>query len=153
VRLAELIRQPHFASPAQEALFNVVATESWVAGEIADALEPYGITPTQYNVLRILRGVHPDPHTCTDIAERLLDRTPDVTRLLCRLEREALITRCRAEYDRRVVQVSITEKGLDLLARLDDPMEALMARLTRYLSDEELRTLSSLLEKLRTDQT
>jgi DNA-binding MarR family transcriptional regulator len=152
MHLAELIRQPHFASPAQEVVLNVIATESWIAGEVAAALAPYGITPTQYNVLRILRGGQPQPYTCSMIAERLLDRTPDVTRLLCRLEREALITRSRGAHDRRVVEVSITQKGLDILARLDAPMTALNARLTRHLSDDELRTLSDLLDKLRTDQ-
>jgi DNA-binding MarR family transcriptional regulator len=153
MHLAELIRQSRFASPAQEAVLNLIATESWVAGEIANALAPYGITPTQYNVLRILRGGHPQPYTCSMIAERLLDRTPDVTRLLCRLEREDYITRCRGEHDRRVVEVSITEKGLTLLARLDVPVRALMGRITHHLSDDELLTLSRLLEALRTDQT
>jgi DNA-binding MarR family transcriptional regulator len=152
MHLAELIRQSHFASPAQEAVLNVIATESWVTGEIADALVPYGITPTQYNVLRILRGGQPEPYTCSMIAERLLDRTPDVTRLLCRLEREAFISRCRGAYDRRVVEVSITAKGIDLLARLDAPMQALMTRLTRHLSGDELQVLSRLLDRLRTDQ-
>ncbi|HLT47917.1 MAG TPA: MarR family transcriptional regulator [Rubricoccaceae bacterium] len=152
MHLAELIRQSRFASPAQEAVLNVIATESWLAGEIADALAPYGVTPTQYNVLRILRGGHPEPYTCSMIAERLLDRTPDVTRLLCRLEREDLITRCRGAHDRRVVEVSITEKGLALLDRLDAPVQALMERITRHLSEDELRTLSRLLEALRADQ-
>ena len=152
MNLADLIKQPRFASAGQEAVLNVVATESWIAGEIADALEPYGITPAQYNVLRILRGAQGGCYTCSDIAERLLDRTPDVTRLLDRLQRAHLLTRCRAEHDRRVVHVSITEKGRELLNRLDAPMEALMARLTRHLSEDEHRTLSALLEKLRTDQ-
>ena len=152
VTLAELIRQEHFASPAHEALLNVIATESWLTGRIAAALGPHGVTPAQYNVLRILRGAHPAPHTCSDIGCRLLDRTPDVTRLLDRLEREGLIARCRAEHDRRVVEVTITPKGLDLLATLDGPMEAAIHHAARHLSSEELRTLASLLEKLRSDQ-
>ncbi|MDX1421211.1 MAG: MarR family transcriptional regulator [Rubricoccaceae bacterium] len=152
MHLAELIRQSRFASPAQEAVLNLIATESWVTGEIATELAEYDITPTQYNVLRILRGGHPEPYTCSMIAERLLDRTPDVTRLLCRMEREALVTRRRGAHDRRVVEVSITAKGLDLLERLDDPVRALMERITRHLSDDELQTLSGLLTQLRTDQ-
>ncbi|NNF58862.1 MAG: MarR family transcriptional regulator [Rhodothermaceae bacterium] len=152
MHLSELIHQPQFSSAAQEALLNVLVTESWVTSEFAATLAPLEITPAQYNVLRILRGTHPRPQTCSDIAERLLDRTPDVTRLLVRLERAALIARCRAEHDRRVVEVSITDKGLDLLSRLDDPMDQAIGRLTRHLSDEELQTLSSLLDRLRTDQ-
>ena len=130
----------------------MLVTESWVMSEFTATLAPLDITPAQYNVLRILRGAHPQPQTCSAIAERLLDRTPDVTRLLVRLERAALIARRRAEHDRRVVEVSITEKGLDLLSRLDEPMEQAVERLTQHLSAEELQTLSSLLNRLRTDQ-
>lgn len=152
MRLAELIQQPHFASSAQEAVLNILATQSWINGETANTLADFEVTPNQYNVLRILRGRHPDPHTCSEVSTRLLDRTPDVTRLLFRLEREGLVHRCRAEHDRRVVEVSITEKGLALLERIDEPMSALMDRLTRHLSADELATLSGLLDKLRTDQ-
>lgn len=150
--LAELIQQSHFASPAQEAILNVIATDSWLDGEMSAALADHGITQAQYNVLRILRGCHPGHHTCSDIASRLLDRTPDVTRLLERLRVRGFIHRQRAEHDRRVVEVEITDAGLAVLAALDAPMEATMTRLTRHLSDDELATLSRLLEKLRTDQ-
>ena len=150
--LAELIQQARFASPAQEAMLNVVATSSWIGGEMAATLAPHGVTQAQYNVLRILRGCHPDRYTCSDIAGRLLDRTPDVTRLLERLEARDLVHRQRAEHDRRVVEVAITDDGLDLLAALDAPIEAAIDRVTRHLSDAELATLSELLERLRTDQ-
>lgn len=150
--LTELIRQDRFASPAQEAFLNVIATESWLSGQAAAALAEHGVTSAQYNVLRILRGGHPRPYTCSDIGCRLLDRTPDVTRLLERLERAGLITRRRAEHDRRVVEVGITPSGLDVLARLDEPMAEAVTRAARHLSDDELRTLSALLERLRADQ-
>jgi len=152
LKLADLIRQSHFASPAQEAVLNVVATESWATGTIATALAPHGLTPAQYNVLRILRGSHPEPRTCSEVGCRLLDRTPDVTRLLDRLERMGLVSRQRAEHDRRVVEVAITERGVALLDGLDAPMQAALESLARHLSPDELRTLSGLLEKLRTDQ-
>lgn len=150
--LSELIQQPHFASPAQEAVLNVFATDSWASGEIAAALAPFGVTQAQYNVLRILRGHHPERYTCSDIANRLLDRTPDVTRLLVRLESRGLITRERASYDRRVVEVTITPDGLDLLSQLDGPVGAVIEGLTKHLTDDELAELSRLLEKMRTDQ-
>lgn len=153
MKLAELIRQTSFVSPAHKAVLNVLATESWLRSRIARTLEPHGITPTQYNVLRILRGGHPQPYTCSDIGERLLDRTPDVTRLLGRLEREGLIARRRADADRRVVEVSITEKGLALLASLDAPMDECIAQLTHHLSEGDQHALSDLLDTLRTDQT
>jgi DNA-binding MarR family transcriptional regulator len=152
MKLAELIKQDRFASAAQEAMFNVMVTSSWLFGEMAGAMAPYDVTPAQYNVLRILRGSHPTTLTCSAIGERLLDRTPDVTRLLNRLEQRDLIRRERAGYDRRVVEVAITRKGLDLLARMQDDVQAATARLTGHLSDDEHRLLSDLLERLRTDQ-
>ena len=150
--LADLIRQDHFASPAQEALLNVLATASWISGEISDALAPHGVTQAQYNVLRILRGGHPEHYTCSEIGERLLDRTPDVTRLLVRLEGRGLVRRQRAEHDRRVVEVEITPAGLDVLGRLDAPVGQAIERICRHLSADELGVLSGLLERVRTDQ-
>jgi DNA-binding MarR family transcriptional regulator len=152
MKLSDLIKQEHFASPAQEAMFNVMVTSSWLFGEMAAAMAPHGITPAQYNVLRILRGSHPKTLTCSAIGERLLDRTPDVTRLLNRLERNGLIQRERAEHDRRVVEVVITPRGLDLLDRLRPDIEAATERLTCHLTPDEHGHLSALLERLRTDQ-
>lgn len=150
--LEELIQQTQFASPGHKAILNVFATDSWAEGEMASSLNPHGITSAQYNVLRVLRGRHPESYTCSQVADRLLDRTPDVTRLLVRLETAGLLTRQRADYDRRVVEVAITEAGLELLDALDAPVEQTMKRLTRHLTAPELETLSALLEKLRTDQ-
>ena len=150
--LADLIQQPVFASPAQEAVLNVFATDSWASSEITAVLAPHGITQAQYNVLRILRGRHPERYTCSGIANRLLDRTPDVTRLLVRLEKRGLIARQRATHDRRVVEVSITDAGLATLTDLDRPVERTMERLTEHLTTDEQAELSRLLEKMRTAQ-
>lgn len=150
--LQDLIRQTEFASPTHEALLNVMATASWLSGEVSAALAPHGVTQAQYNVLRILRGQHPERYACSEVGERLLDRTPDVTRLLVRLEAAGLATRRRAEHDRRVVEVGITEAGLALLAEIDGPLNDTLARLGRHLSEAEHAVLSELLERLRTDQ-
>jgi DNA-binding MarR family transcriptional regulator len=152
VTLADLIQQSTFASPEQEAILNVVATASWISGEMNDTLSPHGVTQAQYNVLRILRGTHPSCYTCSDIGSRLLDRTPDVTRLLVRLEQRGLVHRQRAEHDRRVVEVTITDEGLELLESLDAPVHATIERLGRHLPEGEHRALSALLERMRTDQ-
>ena len=150
--LSDLIQQTRFASPAQEAVLNVFATSSWVTSEIQGALVPHGITHAQFNVLRILRGHHPESYTCSQIAERLLDRTPDVTRLLVRLERNGWVDRQRDEQDRRVVRVAITEAGLDLLTTLDQPVTDAIDGIAEPLTDDELTMLSALLERLRTNQ-
>ncbi len=152
MKLSELIKQDHFKSPSHESMLNVLVTSSWLTGELATTMAPYNITPAQYNVLRILRGSHPQTLTCSDLGARLLDRTPDVTRLLDRLERGGLIRRERARHDRRVVEVGITAEGRALLERMYDEIEALEQRLTRHLSPDEHRHLSTLLERLRTDQ-
>ncbi|MFO7312937.1 MarR family winged helix-turn-helix transcriptional regulator [Rhodothermus marinus] len=151
MKLSERIKQTRFASPAQEALLNVLVTSSWLQNELSALMAPFGVTPTQYNVLRILRGSHPGKLTCTEIGRRMLDRTPDVTRLLNRLERAGLVTRSRASHDKRVVEVSITEKGLELLARMQPVVDAAQERLMSRLSPEELRLLSELLDRLRVD--
>ncbi len=153
MKLADLIHQDRFASSGQEAMLNIMVTGSWLTSELTAAMAPFGITPAQYNVLRILRGSHPEAMTCSSIGVRLLDRTPDVTRLLNRLERNDLIHRARAARDRRIVEVGITEKGLALLERMDDVVEGTVERLMRHLSPEEHEHLSRLLERLRTDQT
>jgi DNA-binding MarR family transcriptional regulator len=150
--LSELIKQPHFSSPVQEAMLNILVTSSWLQNELAVAAGPYDITLAQYNVLRILRGSHPHAMMCSDIGDRLLDRTPDVTRLLNRMEARGWVQRTRAGYDRRVVEVQITEKGLALLGEMKDVIETTQNRLMQHLSDEELRILSLMLDRLRTDQ-
>ncbi len=147
--LATLIKQHHFSSPGHEALLNVMVTYPYVVSELAAVMAGFGVTPAQYNVLRILRGRHPERATCSYIGERLLDRTPDVTRLLDRLGAAGLVQRCRADYDGRVVEVWITEEGLERLGALQEPVEATIQRLTQSLTEGELRTLSDLLEKLR----
>lgn len=152
VTLADLIQQTRFESPAQEAVLNVHATASWLGGQIGDALAAHGITHAQYNVLRILRGRHPERYTCSEIGERLLDRTPDVTRLLVRLEAAGWVRRKRADYDGRVVEVEILPAGLALLEQLDAPVREATLHATRHLSEDDLTTLSRLLEALRSDQ-
>lgn len=133
-------------------MLNVMVTNSWIFGELAATMAPYGVTPAQYNVLRILRGSHPKKLTCSALGRRLLDRMPDVTRLLNRLERAGLVHRQRARHDRRVVEVGITEQGRVLLDRMRDDMIATEKRLMMYLSVNEQRQLSQLLERVRTDQ-
>ncbi|MEX0822602.1 MAG: MarR family transcriptional regulator [Rhodothermales bacterium] len=150
--LREFIKQPTFTSAAQETILNLMVTNSWIVGELTAAMAPYDVTPVQYNVLRILRGSHPVKLTCSQVGERMLDRTPDVTRLLDRLDRASLIDRARAEHDRRVVEVGITPKGIALLDRMKKDVKAVQERLTRHLSDAELREMSEMLDTLRTDQ-
>lgn len=152
MNLSELIKQEHFSSLSQEALLNVIVTSNWIMGELNTQMAPFGITPAQYNVLRILRGSYPEAMTCTAIGERLLDRTPDTTRLLNRLDRNGLIRRERSADDRRVVKVVITDAGMKLLDEIQPPIDRFQESIMRYFTPEEQHRLIALLERLRTDQ-
>ncbi|MFT4603317.1 MAG: DNA-binding MarR family transcriptional regulator [Rhodothermales bacterium] len=152
MRLEELIKQERIVDVSQRAMFDIMVTNSWITSILAGTMGAYGLTPAQYNVLRILRGADPARMTCSDIGGRLLDRTPDVTRLLNRLEAAGHIERARSLSDRRVVEVGITDTGKTLLEQMDPEVSQMQTRVARHLDGEELLALSSLLERLRADQ-
>ena len=151
--LSDLIQQEQFASPSLEAVLSMLVTANWITTELAKTMAPFGVSPPQYNVLRIVRGRQPERPTCSDIKARLLDRTPDVTRLVERLQKAGLVRRERSELDRRAVEVALTEAGEDLLRQLAPLVDATIERVTAHLSGDELALLSDLLERIRTDQT
>ena len=150
--LSELIQQEHFPSAAEESLLGVLVTANWITSELVKTMAPFGVSPPQYNVLRIVRGRQPERPTCSDIKARLLDRTPDVTRLVARLQKAGLVERRRSEADRRAVEVELTPAGQDLLRRLDPLVEDTTARVMQHLAPDEQAALSHLLERVRTDQ-
>ncbi|MGH9512793.1 MAG: MarR family winged helix-turn-helix transcriptional regulator [Terriglobales bacterium] len=111
-------------------------------------LKTEDLSATQYNVLRILRGT-PEGLPCGEIASRMITRDPDITRLLDRLEKRGLISRCRETKDRRMVMARITPEGLKLLARLDEPVQEAHRRQLGHLRKDRLRELAELLEDAR----
>jgi DNA-binding MarR family transcriptional regulator len=112
-------------------------------------LKPAGLSGTQYNVLRILRGAGEHGLACREVGERLISRDPDMTRLLDRMEKRGWIARAREEKDRRVVKTRITPEGLQILAELDAPVRELHRRQLRHLPAKQLRQLDALLERAR----
>jgi DNA-binding MarR family transcriptional regulator len=112
-------------------------------------LKPHGLTGTQYNVLRILRGAEPEGLPCRGISERMISHDPDMTRLLDRMEKRSLISRQRQTDDRRVVKTRISPMGLALLKSLDQPVRELHKRQFRHLPAARLKTLAELLEEVR----
>jgi DNA-binding MarR family transcriptional regulator len=145
----EIRQQKPFVSLEEEAFLGLQRTASLLLQSLGRELKGHDLTPAQYNTLRILRGAGPDALTCGEIGERLVSPGPDVTRLLDRLEQRGLITRLRDAEDRRVVRARITEKGLDLLATLDEPVGRMLARLLGSLGQERLRTFVTLLDEAR----
>ena len=144
----ELKKRRPFDSPEQEATLNIARTADRFGICFARLFREYGLTPSQYNVLRILRG-EGKPLPILEVADRMIAAVPGITGLIDRLEGMGLVARERSTEDRRVVFVAITPTGLDLLSRLDEPVAALHKRLIGHLSPAELRELSRLLEKAR----
>jgi len=147
---AEIKQRRPFASAAQEAFLNVLKTADAVHRQLSEALKPLGLTATQYNVLRILRGAGDEGRTCSEIGERMVTRDPDITRMLDRLHTRRLIARERSAEDRRVVRTRITKEGVRLLDEAEGPIRALHDRQFGHLGKEQITTLIGTLEAVRT---
>lgn len=147
---AELKQNKPFRHPGEEALLAIRRTADTLAREMSRTIEPFGVTEQQYNVLRILRGSHPDGLPSLEIGDRMIERQPNVTRLLDRLERKGLVRRRRSTEDRRVVRCWISDAGLELLSEMDAPIRATDDRLAGNLDAGEHARLIELLERIRT---
>lgn len=145
----EIQQSRPFASLEEEAFLNLQRSANRLLQAVTRFLKSYKLTPTQYNVLRILRGADPSRLTCGEIGSRLVTPEPDVTRLLDRLEKRGLVARGRDTVDRRVVRATITEQGAELLAELDEPLPGFIDELLGHLGKEDLTTLIGLLERVR----
>lgn len=143
--LEEIKQTKPFANFEGEVLLNLQRTADVAQREVILTLKPYEITPSQYNVLRILRGAGADGLMCSEIGDRMVTRDSDITRLLERLEKRSLITRRRDAKDRRVINTCITEEGLKMLAELDEPMEETSRKRLAHFSREMLEQLNALL--------
>ena len=142
------IHQVAFRNTKQKAMLNMLYTYGWVLERIKNFLAQEDITHQQYNILRILRGAAPKPLSTLQIRERMLDRMSDTSRIVDRLVAKELVKKVTCPEDKRLVDVTITEKGQRLLQKLDaeaDHVEEIM----NNLSDQEAKTLSELLDKLR----
>ena len=148
---ADAIKQTRpFRSLEHEAFVSVQRLAAEHAAQVAELLKPTGISAAQYNVLRILRGAKDVGLSCGEIGERLIAKDPDTTRLIDRLVKQDLAIRARDGTDRRVVTTRITEKGLELLASLDEPVADLHQRQFATLGPDRLRALLDLLDLLDT---
>lgn len=146
--IRERLQQRRFGTLADEAVVSLLVAAEQFDQAVAPVWERHGITADQYNVLRILRGVHPGGHPRNEIARRMIHRAPDVTRMLDRLARQGLVARVRNAEDRRESIATITKAGLALLDRVDPDVHAVQASVTSGLSERELRQLVRLCDAL-----
>ena len=144
----ELKKKRPFESPEEEAFLSVQRTSDRLQIRVARLLREHGLTPSQYNVLRILRG-EGKPLPILEIASRTVAVVPGITGLIDRLEQAGFVNRLRCAKDRRVIYVALTDHGATTLAGLDEPLLALHRRLLGHLSQGELRELIRVLEKVR----
>jgi DNA-binding MarR family transcriptional regulator len=138
-----------FESLEAEVFLNLVRTADALSRSGEEILKLVGLSLNQYNVLRILRGAGEEGLCCREVAERMITRDPDITRLVDRLERRSLVTRSRDSKDRRIITVRVSEAGLKILKDLDRPMDDASRNRLSHMDKEDLRRLSELLEAAR----
>jgi len=145
----EIKQTKPFASLEQEAMLNVMRTAAVLEHELSEMLKAYGITLTQHNVLRILRGAGEKGLGRNEVRDRMVAQVPDATRLLDRMVEMGLVTRARDTDDRRCVVARITKKGLQILEKIGEPLLEIHRHQLGHMSEKELQTLITLLSKAR----
>jgi DNA-binding MarR family transcriptional regulator len=148
MEIGKEIKQTKFKNEYHKMLLNLIFTSGWLEAKNSGNLKPYGISPQQYNILRILRGQYPKPATVNLLIDRMLDKNSNASRLVEKLRLKKLVERAICPEDRRAVNVIITQKGLDLLEELDK-YETTFLKELKNLSEKEAEQLNVLLDKLR----
>lgn len=133
-----------FRSPIHETILGLLVASSHVRSALDALMMRNGLSLEQYNILRILRGVHPKGHTHGEIGKRMIDRSPDITRRIATLENAGLVNRAKDDGDRRIVFITITQKGLDLLMKIDPELEAFEQAIGERFSAEECEKFSDI---------
>ena len=148
MKLEEELKQGKFNSEHQKAILNILFTGNWLDADLLKRLKPFGISPQQYNVLRILKGQGDNAISVNDIMSRMIDKMSNTSRLVEKLRTKELIERVTCEHDRRQVDIRITKKGLILLESADLEMN-LLGDMEAKISDKEALVLNEILEKIR----
>jgi DNA-binding MarR family transcriptional regulator len=148
MRIEEAIKQKEFKDPYNKVVVNLLFTQSHIVSKQSSLFKPFGLSPEQYNVLRILRGQNGNPITVSSIQDRMLNKMSNASRLVEKLKLKNLVLREECPTDRRQVDILITDKGLEVLERLEAAIYNLNRELVQ-LSEEEVEQLNFLLDKLR----
>lgn len=149
MKLEQAIKQFEFESRGQRLGVNLIYTSNWVQERQKSYFSKFGITQQQYNVLRILRGNYPKPYSTSDIRERMLDKMSDASRIVERLVKKDMVVRKINMKDKRLVDVTISDSGLDLLEKIDKTIENFVQKPFSNLTEKEQEILDSLLDKVR----
>ena len=148
MRLEEAINQKQFKNEYHKGFLNIIYTSKWIESYQKDLFSKYDLTSQQYNVLRILRGQHPEAITVSYLKERMIDKMCDASRMVDRLKAKKLIKKQVNKLDRRAASVAINEDGLNLLKLIDKEIDNIESIL-KNLTEEEVSTLNKLLDKAR----
>jgi DNA-binding MarR family transcriptional regulator len=148
MKIEEAIKQKKFKSEYQKLFINIIYTANWLNNESIKTLKPFGISPQQYNVLRILKGQHPNAISVNNIIDRMLDKNSNASRLVDKLKQKELVEREICPEDRRQVDIKITNKGLDLLESISKKMDDFI-NLKDAISVEEAAQINGFLDQLR----
>lgn len=146
--IAEEIKQKKFKSELQKALINISFTSSYLNSNFNKVFKPYNISMQQFNVLRILRGQHPEPVSINDITDRMIDKMSNASRLVEKLRLKDLVERTPCAFDRRQVDVKLTENGLNLLEELNEVIAGIHKQFI-HVSEEEYAVLNNIMDKIR----
>ncbi len=149
MKIEDAIQQKQFVSEFQKAHINVLFTASFLNQKTLKALKPFQISPQQFNILRILRGRHPQPASVKLLTEKMIDKTSNASRLVEKLRAKGLVAREASDDDRRKVDVQITKAGLELLEKASVAIERMIQNYGTSISSEEAGVLNGLLDKLR----
>lgn len=148
MKLEDEIKQEKFKSEFHKLAVNIIYTHSWLNYHQVQILHRFNLTPQQYNILRILRGQHPNPATVNLLKERMLDKMSDTSRLVERLRIKDLVERKNCKEDRRRAEVIITEKGLKVLQELDI-LEDKFQSIFINIGEDDAKVVNDLLDKIR----
>lgn len=149
MKIEDAIKQSKFESGYQKALINIIYTANWLRDGQTDLFREHDILPQHYNILRIIKGKHPQPASPGQIKEVMLDKGNDVTRLIDKLVKKGLVKRHHCEANRRKIDINLTEKGIEFLKKLSEPIKKQSTAIRKNISEKEAVQLSDLLDKLR----
>jgi DNA-binding MarR family transcriptional regulator len=148
MKIGDAIKQKEFKSEFQKLFINIIYTANWLNNESIKTLKPFGISPQQYNVLRILKGQHPNAITVNNIIDRMLDKSSNASRLVDKLKQKGLVERDVCNNDRRQVDIKITTKGIALVEDISKKMDS-FNKIKESITIEEAEKMNTILDNLR----